>query len=116
MSERRVVVVLMVGLTPSMLGADAPYLTRLANEGFVAPLTPVLPAVTCATQATMLTGLLPREHGIVGNGWYMRELAEVMFWRQSNQLVHGEKLWETARRSRPQLQTAKMFWWYNMYS
>ena len=76
----------------------------------------MLPAVTCTAQATFLTGTLPREHGIVGNGWYFRDLAQVMFWRQSNQLVPGEKVWETARRRDPACTCAKMFWWFNMYS
>jgi predicted AlkP superfamily pyrophosphatase or phosphodiesterase len=105
-----------VGLTPSMLGSDTPNLDRLAGKGFAAPLEPVLPAVTCTAQASILTGTLPRDHGIVANGWYYRDLAEVMFWRQANQLVHGEKVWETARLSRPELRCAKLFWWYNMYS
>jgi predicted AlkP superfamily pyrophosphatase or phosphodiesterase len=39
-----------------------------------------------------------------------------MFWKQANQLVAGEKVWETARRRDPSCTTAKMFWWYNMYS
>jgi hypothetical protein len=56
--------------------------------------------VTCSVQASFLTGALPREHGIVGNGWYFRELAQVMLWRQSNQLVHGEKLYEAAAAAR----------------
>jgi predicted AlkP superfamily pyrophosphatase or phosphodiesterase len=64
----------------------------------------------------MLTGLLPREHGIVGNGWYNRELAEVQFWKQSNRLVGGEKVWETARRRDSSVTTANLFWWFNMYS
>ena len=72
--------------------------------------------MTCSVQATFLTGTLPREHGIVGNGWYFRDLAQVMFWRQSNQLVRGEKVWETARRRDPSFTCAKLFWWYNMYS
>jgi predicted AlkP superfamily pyrophosphatase or phosphodiesterase len=114
-SERRVVVILVVGLTPSMLGPDAPHLRALANDGFMAKLTPVLPAVTCSAQASMLTGTLPREHGIVANGWYFRELSEILFWRQSNRLIQGEQLWETARRRRPELRTAQLFWWYNMY-
>jgi predicted AlkP superfamily pyrophosphatase or phosphodiesterase len=117
MSERPVVVILVVGLTPSMIDRTiTPHLFALANQGFIAPLTPALPAVTCTAQATMLTGSLPREHGIVANGWYFRELSEVMFWRQSNRLVQGEKLWEAARARSPQLQTAQLFWWYNMYS
>jgi predicted AlkP superfamily pyrophosphatase or phosphodiesterase len=110
------VVINVVGLTPGHLGADTPHLTRLADTGFACPLVPVLPAVTCTAQATMLTGLAPREHGIVANGWYFRDLAEVWLWRQSNHLVAGEKVWETARRQRPGLRCAKMFWWYNMYS
>jgi predicted AlkP superfamily pyrophosphatase or phosphodiesterase len=63
-----------------------------------------------------LTGLLPRDHGIVGNGWYFRDLAEVWLWRQSNRLVQGEKLWEAAKRRDPGFTCAKLFWWYNMYA
>tara|TARA_R110002095_G_scaffold199374_2_gene179149 strand:+ start:3816 stop:5096 length:1281 start_codon:yes stop_codon:yes gene_type:complete len=76
----------------------------------------ILPAVTCSAQSTLLTGLMPRAHGVVGNGWYFRELSEVMFWKQSNQLVHGEKVYETAKLRNPSYTTAKMFWWYNMYA
>jgi predicted AlkP superfamily pyrophosphatase or phosphodiesterase len=60
--------------------------------------------------------LLPRDHGIVGNGWYFRDLSEVMFWRQSNRLVAGERLWEAAKRRDPTFTCANMFWWYNMYA
>jgi hypothetical protein len=40
-------------------------------------------------------------HGIVGNGWYFRDLGEIFLWRQHNKLVQGEKVWETARRAKP---------------
>jgi len=76
----------------------------------------VLSAVTCSVQASLLTGVLPRDHGIVANGWYFREQSEVLFWRQSNRLVSGQKIWEVARKARPGFKTAKLFWWYNMYS
>jgi predicted AlkP superfamily pyrophosphatase or phosphodiesterase len=105
-----------VGLTPALLGDDTPHLNRLARDGAQAALRAITPAVTCAAQATLLTGTLPRQHGIVGNGWYFRELAQVMFWRQSNQLVHGEQVWEAARRRDPACTCAQMFWWFNMYS
>jgi len=113
---RPLVVIDVVGLTHSMLGPDTPHLSALAQEGFARPLGTVLPAVTCSAQTTMLTGLMPSEHGIVGNGWYFRDLSEVLFWRQSNHLVHGERLYETAKRRDPRHTTAKMFWWYNMYA
>jgi predicted AlkP superfamily pyrophosphatase or phosphodiesterase len=113
---RPLVVIDVVGLTPSLVGPDTPHLARLAGEGFQAELGTVLPAVTCTAQATLLTGLLPRDHGVVGNGWYFRDLAEVWFWRQSNRLVAGEKVWERCRRREKGFTCAKLFWWYNMYS
>ena len=105
-----------VGLTPALLGDDTPNLSALARDGASAPVRAVTPAVTCSAQATFLTGLMPAQHGIVGNGWYFRDLAQVWFWRQANQLVQGEKVWETARRRDAACTCAKMFWWYNMYS
>ncbi len=105
-----------VGLTGRHLGEDTPHLRALAGDGGAAPLETITPAVTCSAQATLLTGSMPRDHGVVGNGWYYRDLAQVMFWRQANQLVHGEKVWEAARRRDGSLTCAKLFWWFNMYS
>jgi len=109
------VVLNVVGLTPQLL-AQAPRLSALAALGGVATLEPVLPAVTCSVQASMLTGSLPREHGIVGNGWYYRDLAQVWLWRQSNHLVSGPMVWDRARERDPSFRCAKMFWWHNMYA
>ena len=91
-----------VGLTPALL-QHAP---RLAALGSPVAWDCPLPAVTCTAQATLLTGTLPREHGIVGNGWYERSTGEVRFWQQSNHLIHGRKLYDG-------LETAKLFWWFN---
>jgi predicted AlkP superfamily pyrophosphatase or phosphodiesterase len=104
-----------VGLTPGLL-PHAPNLQRLASRGGMRALDTVTPAVTTTVQSTFVTGTLPREHGIVANGWYFRDLAEVWLWRQSNKLVEGEKLWEAARKRDPAFTCAKLFWWYNMYS
>jgi len=108
-------VLLVVGLTPSLLGQHTPSLRRLAAEGGLRPLATVTPAVTCAVQSTLLTGLMPRDHGAVANGWYFRDLAEVWLWRQSNRLIAGEKIWEAGKRRDPGFTCAQMFWWYNMY-
>jgi predicted AlkP superfamily pyrophosphatase or phosphodiesterase len=102
-----------VGLTPRAL-AHMPRLRSLAADGFQARLDPVLPAVTCSVQSSILTGLTPTDHGIVGNGWYFRDLGEVFLWRQHNRLVQGEKVWETARRARPGFRVANVCWWYAM--
>lgn len=105
-----------VGLTPRLL-AHAPRLAALARAGLTRPLGGVVPAVTTTAQATALTGLTPSGHGIVGNGWYVRDQGEVRFWMQSNRLIQGETVYAVARRrAREQGRTfssAKLFWWFN---
>jgi predicted AlkP superfamily pyrophosphatase or phosphodiesterase len=110
------VVLDVVGLTPDLLGDATPNLSALAREGGSRPIETIVPAVTCSVQSTFTTGLPPAQHGCVGNGWYFRDLSEIWFWRQSNKLVRGEKIWEAARRRNPAFTCAKLFWWYNMYS
>ena len=110
----KLLVAIAVGLRPKDL-EHAPTLRSIAEEGFVAPLTPVFPAVTCPVQATFLTGTLPRDHGIVANGWYHRTTAEVRFWLQSNHLIEGEKVYESLAEDAG-FSCAKLFWWFNMYS
>lgn len=113
---RPLLVLDIVGLTPALL-EYMPRVRAVGADGFTAPLDGVLPAVTCTAQSSMLTGTLPREHGIVANGWYFRDLAEVWLWRQSNHLVQRPKVWHAARaRFGEGFTTAKMFWWYNMYA
>jgi predicted AlkP superfamily pyrophosphatase or phosphodiesterase len=105
-----------VGLTPALIGEHTPHLARFQKRHGLHPLRTVLPAVTCSVQTTFLTGLLPQQHGIVGNGWYFRDLDQVWLWRQSNHLTTGEKVWEAAKRRDAAFTCAKLFWWYNMYS
>ena len=106
----RVAVLNVVGLTKAVL-KHMPRLQRWAESREVVSFKPAFPAVTCTAQSSYLTGKPVGEHGIVGNGWYDREEAQVKFWKQSNHLVKGEKVWEGLEQS-----CAKMFWWYNMYS
>jgi predicted AlkP superfamily pyrophosphatase or phosphodiesterase len=110
---RRLVVLDVVGLTPKLL-EHMPRLRAIAGTGFSARLDPVLPAVTCSVQASLLTGETPAGHGIVGNGWYFRDLGEVFLWRQHHGLVGGEKVWQAARRTAPDYTVANICWWYAM--
>jgi len=102
-----------VGLTPRLL-AHMPRLRALGDAGFTSRLDTAFPAVTCTVQSTLLTGQPATGHGIVGNGWYFRELGEVLLWRQHNALVGGDKLWDAARRSHPGYRVANICWWYAM--
>jgi predicted AlkP superfamily pyrophosphatase or phosphodiesterase len=109
---QRVVLINVVGLSRRLL-EHAPHIRAL---GEAVTLRPVLPAVTCSVQASMLTGLEPAEHGIVGNGWYDRETCEVRFWQRSGRLVQGEPVWEAMRARDTSATTLNMFWWFNAYS
>ncbi|WP_026840928.1 alkaline phosphatase family protein [Citrifermentans bremense] len=109
---QRTVVLNVVGLTRTLIGDGTPRLRELLAAS--ADIKSITPAVTCSVQSTYLTGKLPAGHGIVGNGWYFRELGEVFFWRQSNRLVQGEKIWHEAKRRDPSFSCANTFWWYNM--
>lgn len=102
-----------VGMTPDLL-RHMPNLSKVADRGWRAELGTVLPAVTCSVQSTLLTGATPAEHGIVGNGWYFRDLGEIYLWRQHNKLVQRPKVWETARAEHPDYTAANVCWWYAM--
>src|SRR5690606_538774 len=77
----KLLVLNVVALTPQLL-EHMPRLRRVAQQGYQAALDTVLPAVTCTAQSTYLTGLPPSEHGIVANGWFFRDLGDVLLWRQ----------------------------------
>jgi len=112
----RTAIINVVGLSESLLGAHTPRINAFRDRGVLSRIVPAFPAVTCTAQSNYLTGQPPARHGIVANGWYNRELAEVQFWKQSNHLVGGRKIWDILREADPAFTCAKMFWWYNMYS
>ncbi len=106
----RVCIINVVGLTPKLL-QHSPRIAQLAKSNDYASRDwrSPLPAVTCTSQATMLTGTPPREHGIVGNGWFYRDTQEIRFWQQANSLIQQKPFYDD-------YETAKMFWWFNQSS
>jgi predicted AlkP superfamily pyrophosphatase or phosphodiesterase len=113
---QRTAVLNVVGLTAGLIGEHTPRIREFQRQHHRAFIDPALPAVTCTAQSDYVTGRRPTDHGIVANGWYQRELAEVHFWKQSNHLVTAPKVWDELRGLNPGFTCAKLFWWYNMYS
>ncbi|MEX2641042.1 MAG: nucleotide pyrophosphatase/phosphodiesterase family protein [Balneolales bacterium] len=113
---KKTVVLNVVGLTPDLIGKDTPFLSGWFEKNRIRPVGSVLPAVTCSAQATYLTGVMPSRHGIVGNGWYFRDMDEIKFWRQSNKLIQAPRIWDKAKQHDPDFTCANLFWWYNMNS
>lgn len=113
---KRTAVINVVALSHSLVGKHTPFLTEYLAKHGSSHIKPVVPAVTCSVQATYLTGVMPSQHGIVGNGWYFKDEHEVKFWRQSNALVQAPKIWDYLKSADANATTANLFWWYNMYS
>ncbi len=113
---QKTVVIDIVGLSTGLIGEHTPFLKQYIQNRVVNTISPMLPAVTTSVQSTYVTGKWPSEHGIVGNGWYDHADCEIKFWKQSNKLVQGEKIWDKAKQVDPNFTCSKMFWWYNMYS
>lgn len=113
---QKLAVLNVVGLSSRLLGPATPRLNAWLKTGHLRRIHPMLPSVTCSVQATYLTGAPPSTHGIVANGWYARDLDEIKFWRQSNQLVQSRKIWDTLRDIDPAFTCANLFWWFNMNS
>ncbi|SDC88999.1 Predicted pyrophosphatase or phosphodiesterase, AlkP superfamily [Algoriphagus faecimaris] len=113
---KKTVVIDIVALSSRVIGEQTPFLKSWIEKKKQAVIEPVLPAVTCSAQSVYLTGKMPNENGIVGNGWYFQDECEIKFWRQSNRLVQSEKIWDKLKAENPDFTCANLFWWYNMYS
>ncbi|MCS5491289.1 alkaline phosphatase family protein [Algoriphagus limi] len=113
---KKTVVLNIVALSSRVIGENTPFLSGWIAKQKKAIVEPVLPAVTCSAQSVYLTGKMPSENGIVGNGWYFRDECEIKFWRQSNRLVRAPKIWDKLKTENSGFTCANMFWWYNMYS
>jgi predicted AlkP superfamily pyrophosphatase or phosphodiesterase len=71
-----------------------PWLQSLASAHGAVPLSHSFPAVTWPSQATMLTGALPREHGIVSNGVFDRAQGQVEMWTSGNEIIQRPQIWD----------------------
>ena len=74
--------------------ASMPRLRQLTSVGDKAPLVPSFPAVTWPVQANMLTGMLPRDHGVVANGFYWRDEQRVEMWTAWNEKILAPQIWD----------------------
>src|SRR5437879_2760493 len=89
--------------------AAMPHLSRLVAGGSRATLVPSFPAVTCPVQANMTTGALPREHGVVANGFYWRDKQQAEMWTAWNDVIERPQIWDLLHRRDPSITSAVWF-------
>ena len=100
------------GMHPDYLTRGVtPNLSRLAGEGVTAALRPAWPTKTFPNHYSIVTGLVPDRHGIVGNRFVDPQFPDEIFtlprlephwWDQA------EPIWVTAEKAG--IRTATMFW------
>jgi predicted AlkP superfamily pyrophosphatase or phosphodiesterase len=112
-----ILIINVAGLGRSSVGELTPNISKLVrDDGAITSLQPPVPALTSPSQATILTGSLPAEHGIVANGWYFRDLSQILNWQRSARLMSGEPIWEAIRTVDPSIESANLFWRYAAHS
>lgn len=96
------------GLRPQDLSELGP-LAEWSRQGEQRPLIASFPAVTWPSQATMLTGVPPRDHGILSNGIYWREKHEAEMWTAWNEVIQAPQIWDRLKAADRGLTSAAWF-------
>ena len=106
--DRHVVFLSIPGLREQDL-VRLPRLTARMAGGGRASLTASFPGVTWPVQANMLTGKLPREHGVVGNGFFWRDSRQVEMWTAWNDKITSPQIWDCLHQQDPSITSAVWF-------
>ncbi|HEX8469986.1 MAG TPA: ectonucleotide pyrophosphatase/phosphodiesterase [Brevundimonas sp.] len=86
-----------------------PTLAALAADGAIGPMRPSFPSLTFPNHYTLVTGLHPDHHGIVGNSFVDPKLGKfTMANTEPGWWDQAEPIWNTAEKAG--LTTATMFW------
>ena len=86
-----------------------PTLSALAADGATGPMRPSFPSLTFPNHYTLVTGLHPDHHGIVGNSFIDSKLGKfTMANTETGWWDQAEPIWDTAEKAG--LTTATMFW------
>lgn len=94
--------------------AEMPTLRRLAAEGAIAKsMTPVVPTVTWPNHTSIVTGVRPAKHGVVGNNYFDRASGRVITLLSDpefdkEQIVHAPTIYDVAKRAG--MTTAGVIW------
>lgn len=89
--------------------AHMPNLNKLVDGGTSTRINHAFPAVTWPSQANLLTGKPPAEHGVVANGFYWRENHKVEMWTAWNEVIQQPQIWDVLKTIDSNLTSAAWF-------
>ncbi|KAK9474455.1 alkaline-phosphatase-like protein [Dipodascopsis tothii] len=97
------IVISLDGFRPDYLSANlTPVMYGLYNDEYAAPfMYPSFPSVTFPNHYTLVTGLYPSAHGIVGNTFWDEDAAEEFYYQHPDESLNrkwwgGQPVWVTA--------------------
>lgn len=90
-----------------------PNLRSIVESGTSSRIEHSFPAVTWPSQATMLTGCQPSEHGVIANGFYWRDKRQVEMWTAWNEVIQRPQIWDVLKERSPE---SKSLAWFPMLS
>ena len=88
-----------------------PNLKSLYGSGRVCTVEHAFPAVTWPSQANVLTGKPPSDHGVVANGFFWRDENKVEMWTAWNEVIQQPQIWDLLKQ-----QGYKSAAWFPMLS
>jgi hypothetical protein len=86
-----------------------PHLLALADGGSRTRLRNSFPCVTWPSQATMLTGKTPEQHGVVANGFFWRDRQQIEMWTAGNDVILQPQIWDVIPKIDSSIKTAAWF-------
>ncbi len=93
-----------VDVTPGALAS----LDEVASRGGIRDLVPTFPGLSASSFATLVTGVGPRRHGVIGNTYYDRSEGRLVRPPLPDSANEAPKVWDELRRRRPGART--MLW------
>lgn len=91
-------------VTPGALAS----LERVARRGGVHELEPTFPGLAAAAFSTVVTGVAPFRHGVLGNRFYDRAASTIVRAPLPDSAAEAPRLWQLARERQPSIRT--MLW------
>ncbi len=92
-------------VTPGALAS----LEGLAARGSMTPFYPAFPSLAAPSFATMVTGVGPSRHGMIGDAYFDRQERRVVARPFPDQAVLAPKLWDRLREARPDTRSLAWF-------
>ena len=106
--QKNVVLLTIPGLRDKDLD-QMPNLKSLVTGGQKSTLENSFPAVTWPAQANMLTGQLPKDHGVTANGFFWRDENKVEMWTAWNEKIQQPQIWDLLHHKDDSITSAAWF-------